>query len=95
MPNTKGAPAPDQPTNPLICAGDADGTRQAISEIIAFLHDRWMAELELCSADGRIETSATVVSAEMRILDGIGSAVEYLAGLVPCDNVTKLVKGDG
>ena len=86
---------PDQPTNPFICAGDADGTRQAISEIIAFLHDRWMAELELCGVEDRIETISAVVSAEMRILDGIDSAVEYLAGLVPCDNVTKLVKEDG
>ena len=48
--NSTGAPAPDQPTNPFIVPGDADGTRQAISEIIAFLRDRWMAELELCGA---------------------------------------------
>ena len=75
--NSKGAPAPDQPSNPFICAGDADGTRQAISEIIAFLHDRWMAELELCG-EGSIPSSAEQISAEMRILDGIGSAVEYL-----------------
>lgn len=55
-----------------------------------------MAELELCGVEDRIETSATVVSAEMRILDGIGSAVEYLhhLGAVPCDNVTKLGVGD-
>ena len=69
--NSTGAPAPDQPSNPFICAGNADGTRQAISEIIALLNDRWMTELELCGVEDRIETSAAVVSAEMRILDGI------------------------
>ena len=86
---------PIQPTNPFICPGDADGTRQAISEIIAFLRDRWMAELELCGVEGGIETSDTVMSAEMRILDGIESAVEYLhhLGAAPCDNVTKLEVG--
>ena len=93
--NSTGASAPDQPTNPFISPGDADGTRQAISEFIAFLNDRWMTELELCCEDGRIDTRATVVSAEMRILDGIGSAVEYLhhLGAVPNDNVTKLEVG--
>ena len=81
---------PTQPLHPFIEPGSGEGTYLAINGVLAFLQDRLYRECEVVG--GSLPVGVDHIVGELRILEGLRSAVKYLSHLdaVPTGNVTKL-----
>ncbi len=73
-------PRPCAPRHPLIDPDDPEGTQLAICAVLALLKDYRFTQVEQFeNADARIKPDYLV--GEIRILEGLDSAVRYLADL--------------
>ena len=79
---------PARPQHPFVELGSAEGTTESIDVVLAYMHQSLFAEIENPGGSSRV--SSDHLSGQLRLLEGLRSAVAYLGQMAMPGNVTKL-----